>query len=557
MEIYLLVRQAASAARLSQKDPPVTANPPAARLPADSLTALLAQAARAWPQATAAIHGERAVTFAGLHARAEGVASLLHARGIRRGARVGLFQGNGIGFLESLFGIAALGAVAVPFSTWATVEELGFLLADSQVEAVLAQPVFLGRDLIADLRAACALEGLDTLAAALIAAGPDGSFAPGPLPLPAAARAAAPGDDALILYTSGSTSRPKGVRLAQAECCANGFHIGERQGLVPGDRVFLPVPLFWSYGAANALPAAFSHGAGLVLAERFDPETAPALIRRHGCTSLYTLPAMTNALLSAPGFDPAMLASLRTGMTIGTPADVRKATEGLGIPQICNIYGATETYGNCCVTWHHWPLEKRMDCQGPPLPGQVLRMRDPETGRIAAPGQTGLVEVSGRVSPGYTGASAAQNTAAFTEDGFYRTGDLGHLDAEGNFHFVGRASEMIKRAGINVSPSEVEVALQALDGVAQCCVLGIPDGQRDEAIVAFVVPRPGQVLAAPAIRAALAAKLSKYKLPDHVFFRPALPLTATGKVQRSQARAEAIELAAALTAAESAAETGA
>ena len=170
------------------------------------------------------------------------------------------------------------------------------------------------------------------------------------------------------------------------------------------------------------------------------------------------------------------------------PRPVLYAVKALGAERLCNIYGSTETYGNCCVTSAAWPIEKRAQCQGEPLPGNELRFVDPETGAPVAPGQPGLIEVRGYVSPGYCGASADQNAKAFTPDGFYRTGDVGRLDESGALVFVARNTEMIKRAGINVSPAEVENILLAHPLVAQAAVVGAADVDRGEAIVAFVVP---------------------------------------------------------------------
>jgi fatty-acyl-CoA synthase len=516
----------------------VTLNDASPCFRAESLPGLLRALAGTKPDALAVIERDVSLSFAELLARSEALATGLSARGIRRGMRVGLLQANSIDFVASFMGIGILGAVAVPFSTWSTAAELSFLVADSDVTAILAQPALGDRDLLTDLHAACRAAGYAALTERIFT--PKGIIA-ADTEQPTL-WATDPGDDAMILYTSGSTSRPKGVRLSQRDCAVNGFHIGERQGLRPGDRVFLAAPLFWSYGLANALPATFGHGATLVLTERFDPVAARQMIRRHQCTAIYTLPALTDALLTAPGYDPADFATLRTGVTIGTAADLKRAALGLGVAEICNIYGATETYGNCCVTWHHWPLERRMECQGPPLPGQIMRFRDPESGMLLPSGVTGLAEVSGRVSPGYIGASAAHNDAVFTADGYYRTGDLGHLDADGCFCFVGRDSDMIKRSGINVSPSEVEQALQGLPGISQCVVVGVPDDRLGEAIAALVVAVGGQDLNATAIRAGLRVCLSSYKLPDHFLKVEALPLTATGKIQRRHARDRAVSL---------------
>ena len=186
-------------------------------------------------------------------------------------------------------------------------------------------------------------------------------------------------DDALILYTSGSSARPKAVRLQHYAIIENGFNIGERMGLGPEDRVLLAPPLFWAYGACNALPATLSHGAALVLQERFAAGEWIGLVERHRCTAAYTLPSITGAVLRHPEFAPERVASLRTGLMIGSPEEVRIAAERLGAAEICNIYGSTETYGNCCVTPHDWRLDRRMEGQGPPLPGMRLRVVDPES----------------------------------------------------------------------------------------------------------------------------------------------------------------------------------
>jgi fatty-acyl-CoA synthase len=251
---------------------------------------------------------------------------------------------------------------------------------------------------------------------------------------------------------------------------------------------------------------------------------------------------MTGAALRHAEFRRERVASLRTGLMIGSPEEVRIAVEELGAAQICNIYGATETYGNCCVAPCDWPLERRMRGQGPPLPGMRLRIVDPETGQMLSGGATGAVEVAGHVTPGYSGASAELNAGAFTADGYFRTGDLGFLDEEGCFHFVGRDTDMIKRAGINVSPAEVESLLLQHPAVAQAAVVGAAAGERGEAIVAFVVPAAGRSADPETLRAHCRSLASSYKVPDRIEICGELPATETGKLLRRglKDRAEAL-----------------
>ena len=525
---------------------------------------LLAEQAALAGDRIAVIDRGRQYSYAALAERAGRLAAGLRAAGLKRGDRIGVLLGNRIEWLEIFFGATAAGAIVVPISTWSKPAELEFILNDAGVSMLFTMASAGSTDFIAGLRplipeafaaqdwASARFPALRSLI--VVGASPPSSgwssfdsmfgeaLGQGDLPLDRTADAAAAADDALILYTSGSTSKPKAVRLAHQGLIENGFNIGERQGLGRDDRILAAVPLFWAYGSANALPATFSHGAALVLQERFEPVGALTLIEQHRCTAIYTLPAMTSAMIAHPEFAPARTASLRTGLTIGNSQDVINAAEVLGAAQICNVYGSSETYGNCCVTPCDWPLERRSTCQGPPLPGVSIRLIDAETGAAASRGAPGLIEVSGYLMPGYGGQSAVHNADVFTDDGWYRTGDIGTLSDEGDIIFLGRNSEMIKRSGINVSPAEVEDILMQHPGVAQAAVVGAPDPARGEIIVGFVVCEKN-VLAAELI-AHCRSLASSYKVPDRIIFRSGLPATATGKLQRQPLKALALALTA-------------
>lgn len=518
---------------------------------------LACEQAQRMPDAIAVIAGARTVSYAALHQRARAVAAALRALGLRKGDRLGLLMSNRMEWIELCFGAAGAGVTLVPFSTWSTRQELEFLLKDSNVRALVAMSRFGDRDYAADLAAllpdlarGAACGGFPNLSRVVLIDAPstDGferyedvfAVRPAEEDLPPGIASGAD-DDGLILYTSGSIANPKAVRLKHCGIIENGFNIGERMGLSAADRVLLSPPLFWSYGSANALPATITHGGTLVLQEKFDPAVAIDLVERHGCTAIYTLPGMTAAILGHPGFTRERVRTLRTGLTIGAPQDFMKAAEGLGASELCNIYGATETYGNCCVTWHYWPIAKRAVTQGPPLPGNVFRFVDVETGAVLGAGEAGLAEVRGYVTPGYAGASSDQNEKVFTQDGYYHTGDVGRLDEDGAFVFVGRNTEMIKRAGINVSPAEVENVLLLHPGVAQVGVVGAPDLDRGEVVVAFVVPRSDSVTSQELLEHCK-SMVSKYKVPDRIEIRPGLPLTPTGKLQRRELKQDAASL---------------
>ncbi len=485
-----------------------------------------------------------------LSVRAQRVATYLQQAGVTRGDRVGLLCDNRSEWLEIFFGISWIGAIVVPFSTWSTLAELDFLIKDSGVTTVFTVTELGERNYLNDwLYFANSLEhpalqnliaidpvkdsdtqSLQSYESLLIQTNPDDIK-----------NVAEPEDVLAVLYTSGSSNRPKAVPLLHRDAIENGFNIGERQGLVTSDRILIAIPLFWSYGAVNALPATLTHGATMVLQARFEPGGALDLIEQHQCTALYTLPAMSNAMLSHKQFSPTRTASLRTGVTIGAPQDIIKVAQELGATDICNIYGSTETYGNCCVTPHDWPLERRSVCQGSPLPGVTVRIRDRETGEMCGAGIVGDIEVCGYLTPGYDGDSARHNAQTFTTDGYFKTGDLGSLDAEGVFTYAGRSSEMIKRSGINVSPAEVEETLQQHPSVGLAAVTGVDDEARGEVIVAYIAVKPDVLLDKQALLEHCRGLLSRYKVPDYIIGCDTLPLTVTGKLMRRELKQMAIK----------------
>ncbi len=520
-----------------------------------TLADLLFEQAERYAGAPAVICGDRVISYTELAQRAGRVAAGLRNLGVRRGDRVGVLINNRLEWLEAFFGATIVGAVVVALSTWSKRDELAWLLEDSEVSVLIALDRYGDQHFAEDLRAlipeAAAGAGWRSAAyprlrnviliggagfqsyADLAAAEPLGRLPPGDGPSAA--------DDAIIIYTSGSSSRPKAVPLAQYGIVENGFNIGERQGYQAGERVLLAPPLFWSFGCANAMSAVLTHGGTLVLQGRFEAAEAITLIERHGCTALYTLPSITAAIVSHPEFSPDRVRTLRKGVTIGAPQDVITAATVLGASEICNVYGQTESYGNCCVTPHDWPLERRAHSQGPPLPGVQIRIVHPETGAALPPGEDGLIEVRGYLLRGYQGSSASQDAAALTADGFFRTGDSGHLTGAGDLVFAGRVSEMIKKGGINISPAEVEDILMRHPAVAQAGVVGIPDRNQGELLAAFVVLKPGSASTPEELVAHCRAVASRYKVPDTIEIRVALPVTATGKLMRRDLKQIAVD----------------
>lgn len=520
-----------------------------------TLSDLLAEQAMQWPAHPAVVHAKGTTTYADLHARSLLVRDGLTALGVGRRDRVGLLATNRIEWLECCFGAVATGATVHAINTWVARRELEHILEEADCTVLVLMASCGRRRFAEDLQQIIPENGsgarwrsprFPSLREVIVI---DGGTPPGALDyedwLGDAATGEPPeqregvisaGTAAVVLYTSGSTARPKAVPLLHYGMVENGYHIGERLGLTHDDRVWLSSPLFWSFGCANALMATFTHAATLVLQELFDASEAVTLIERESCSAAYLLPTLIYAIHDEETFDRRRISSLRTGLTIGSPDDMRLAVESLGIEAICNVYGATETYGNCCVTPHDMALEDRMTCQGPPLPGVTLRIVKPGNGSVLPVGEVGEIEVTGYLTPGYLGDTTR---SAFTADGYYRTGDMGFLDERGWIHYKARATDIIKTAGINVAPAEVEEYLIAVDGVEQVAVVGAPDRARGEIVVAFVVPSVGVTLDAADLINHCRAGLASYKVPAQIVVIAELPKTETGKLSRRVLRERA------------------
>ena len=536
-----------SAVALAGQGPVHAGRAPLAMPRSRTVPALLAELAEGHPEAQFVVGDGRRLRYPEFRAEARRFARGLHALGVRRGDKVAILMGNRPEWLIADFAVLALGAVMVSLNTWATRRELAWMLDHSETSVLVTVDRFLGQDYTGALGEATAAGELPKLRH-VVRIAPDGRELPGGVSwesvieagesvpesvIDEAQAAVEPPDVACILYTSGSTSTPKGVQLQHYALIENMWGIGERQHLRAGDRLWLAVSLFWGLGCENALFALMTHAGTIVLQERFEAGEAIDLIEREGCTVVYATPNMVRAIAEHPGCRPDRLASLRTGVTIGTPEQVRLLAD-LGANEVCNVYGLTETYGNCTVTDAHDPIEVRMASVGRPLPGFELAIEDPETRRPLPAGEVGEIKVRGYVTCGYYRAED-KNREAFDDGGWFLTGDLGYLDESGGLHFRGRLKEMIKTGGINVAPVEVEEVLMSHPRVEQAYVVGLPDAERDEIVAAVVVPRedPGAVDEA-ALRAHCAGALAAYKRPRRYRLVAAgdLPLTATGKVRK-------------------------
>jgi fatty-acyl-CoA synthase len=508
---------------------------------------LLDEMAHRHPDREAVVGGTERHTYAALREKVRAFAKGLHALGVRRGDKVAILMGNRPMWIIADLAICQLGAVMVSVNTWVTTRELSYILEHSDAQYLVMVGRFLKYDYCAMLDELAPLAGSLPLLKTIVCDGTPscrgsisiadvyslGRDVPDAV-IEAAQQAIAPGDIANLLYTSGSTSRPKGVQLQHYGLIENMWQIGERMHVTENDRLWLAVSLYWALGCDNALFNIMTHGATIVLQEYFEPGESLHLIAQERCTLFYGTPNMAQALHEHPDRQSCDLSTLRSGGTVGTPEQILRVVD-LGAKEICHIYGLTETYGNCCVTDAGDPLERRLTTVGRPLPGVDLRIVDAESGIVLGPGKIGEIRVKGYVTVGYY-KDIAQTRQAFDAEGYFRTGDLGLLDDEGYLLFRGRIKEMIKTGGINVAPTEVEELLQSHPGVQLAYVVGVPDRVRDEVIGAVVVRRRGHPVVAEELVAFCRKSLASYKVPQRIHFAEEkdLPLTSTGKLQKNR-----------------------
>lgn len=514
---------------------------------------LLAEQATRHGEREAIVAGSHRLTHARLRQEVLRTARGLAALGVRKGDHVAILMGNRVEWVLAFLALQQLGATSVGLNTWATPREMEYTLAHAEVSVLIAVDRFRRNDyqamvgsmapraqrlptlrrivwLAAEAQQPPALdaEAGELSWADLLQAGqgvPEAAVV-------AAGEAVTPDDIGMLLYTSGSTAAPKGILLQHGHWIRNAFHIGERQHVTHQDRLWLTVSLFWSFGCVNALPNLLTHGGCVVLQEHFDAAEALALIERERCTLLYATPNIVQALHEHPDRPGRDLRTLRSGAMIGTPDQIRLAVD-LGAREICNIYGLSETYGNCTVIDAAEPLEVRLQSVGAPLTGVQLRICDIDTGAPLSAGAVGEIRVKGPLFLHYF-KDPEKTAESYDADGYFRTGDLGALDAADRLYYRGRLKEMVKSGGINIAPVEVEEVLMRHPGVRSAYVIGVPHPTLDEALAAVVIPADGSGVTPEALRDHCRRELAAYKVPARFHFttETRLPLTSTGKLQK-------------------------
>jgi fatty-acyl-CoA synthase len=530
---------------------------------ANTIPALLDEVAARRPNHPAVMYRGETLTYAQLRSAARTVAKSLLALGVKRGDRVGAMMGNQPEWLMMSLGSACLGATFVPLNTWYKRTEIEWTIGHCGLSVLVSLSHFLKQDFAAVIRdivperAASEPGELKSAkfpslrAVAMLGDRLPGSFSWSEFLNVGASQsdhevdkqqaAVQPGDAAYILYTSGSTADPKGVLLGHGGVVGNGYDMGQRRFVDGNDRIWIGTPLFYGLGATNALPVALTHGATVVLQDSFTAGSAIETISQTGATVYYGTGNMTRAILDHPDFSLQKIGTLKKG-NAGTMTEFKRMTlVEMGMSLASPAYGLTESYGNATVGAADDPLEAKLHTNGRPLPGFEVVVVDPVTRRPLPQGETGLVLLRGHTTLGYFN-NPAETAKALYPDGFFDTGDLGSLDADGRFIFHSRLKEVIKSGGINVSPIEVEQLLVRHPHIRDAHVVGVPDSIRGEVVVAFV--DVDAKISEQEVRDFMRERSASFKVPQHVFFytEEQMPRLASGKVAKYRLVADAVRL---------------
>ena len=349
-------------------------------------------------------------------------------------------------------------------------------------------------------------------------------------------------DVANMQYTSGTTGFPKGVMLTHYNVVNNGKYIGDHMDLSTADRMMIQVPMFHCFGMVLSMTAAMTHGATMSPLPYFSPKSSLACINQERITTFNGVPTMFIAMMQHEDFAKTDFSYIRTGIMAGSncPADLmRKATEVMNMKQIVSVYGQTESSPGCTMSSFDDPLDVRTDTVGSRFANVECRIVDPDTGEVCPIGVNGEFVVRGyNVMKGYYKMPSA-TASAIDAEGWLHTGDLACEDENGNFKITGRLKDMIIRGGENIYPKEIEEFIYTIPQVSDVQVIGVPDEQYGEEIMACVILKEGQSLTEAELKDQIRSHMARHKVPKYVRFMDAFPMNAAGKILKYKMREDA------------------
>jgi malonyl-CoA/methylmalonyl-CoA synthetase len=478
----------------------------------------------------------RRLTYGDAAAGAGRMMGVLAGIGVRRGDRVAVQVHKSPEALLLYLACLGHGAVYLPLNPSYTPAEVAHVLADAEPALLVVDP-----QLQVDAQRGPGGRGkVPTLTLDALGGGTLIDAAAGQTPRPAFVDAQ-PDDTAVLLYTSGTTGRPKGAPLTQANLGANAETLRRAWGFGPTDRLAHALPIYHAHGLLVAVNVSLAAGSSMLWFDRFDPD--PLLDALAGCTVFMGVPTHYVRLLASARLTPEAVAAIRLWVSGSAPllADTQHQWGQRTGQYILERYGMTETV---MLTSNPLVGERRAGSVGLPLDGVEVRLApqaaSPEAPALEAlgPEAQGIGEVQVRGPNVFAGYWRRPDLAAesFTVDGWFRTGDLGAFDPDGYLRIVGRAKDLVISGGLNVYPKEVEAVLDSLPGVAESAVVGVADPDLGEAVTAVVVAVPGAQLDGEVLRSAARAQLAGYKVPRRIHILDELPRNAMGKVEKATIR---------------------
>jgi long-chain acyl-CoA synthetase len=495
-----------------------------------NLSSLLESAAADHPDRTAIRMGDLTLTYAELREAARRMSTLLASLGVEPGDRVGLMLPNVPAFPIAFYGALAAGAVVVPMNPLLKEREVAYYLGDSGAKALVAWHAAAGE---------AAKGAADAGSQMITAETPDLGGLLGGLAAATAPSGRGDADDAVILYTSGTTGRPKGAELTHAGLTANATITTRTLLKNDTDDVIMGcLPLFHVFGLTCGLNAAVATASTLTLLPRFDAATALDIIARDRVTIFEGVPTMYAAILHLPDADPAKAATLRLCVSGGAamPVEILRGFEEKFGCIILEGYGLSET--SPVASFNHPDKVRKPGSIGTPIEGVEMRLIDDE-GHTVPDGEIGEIAIRGHnVMKGYWGKPEATAEAMMgggeAGGGWFRTGDMARKDSDGYYFIVDRKKDLIIRGGYNVYPREIEEVLHEHPAVAEVAVIGIPHPELGEEVGAAVALKPGASATPEELRAFARDRVAAYKYPRRVWLVDALPKGPTGKILRRE-----------------------
>ncbi len=533
----------------------------------------LAWAADVHGDREAVVFGAQRISFAALAGRARAFARGLVALGVAPGDKVALWMSDCPEWLVARWAIPLIGAVLVPVNTRFREHDVQYVLAQSDTSTLIVQQGNRGTsyfDILGQLdpgwrehpaggwqsaalpmlRRAIALPaaGGEALPSAVSAFGAVESAGRALLAdgvLAARMAAVSPQDVAQIMYTSGTTSFPKGAQVCHGALLQNNFQTTLRMQLSPRDRYLSCVPLFSATGTGYTLSMLLA-GATMVIVDHFDPQLFCATVEKERITVGFFVDTIVQDLKNYPDRSRYDLTSLRTGTGAPLSRDAFLfATHELGIPELIGVFGMSETSNAVTRCDCRDPLSKRATTNGRAVAGVEIRIAEVESNRTLGVGEVGEICIRGYVlMKGYY-KQPEEDRKAFDGEGWLHSGDLGELDADGYLIYRGRVKEMIKPGGFNVATQEIEVFLKGYPGVREAVVVGVPDRRLGEVGYAYVELQAGVAVSGEALQKHCREHIASYKVPRYVEFVTAWPLTGSQKIRKLELKARAAETLAA------------